>query len=167
MSINSQSFDIAIISATGIVGEVVRELLEQRQLPINNLHLLASERTAGTRLMFNGKPLLVKLLDEFDFRQVQIAIFVATDQVSAEYAPQAGCTVLDNSQCYINDHEVSLIIPGVNTNALDTINPYRKIVANPDSIVIQLWTVLKPIYDMVPIARINVATYQAVSGQGK
>ena len=170
MNISNKGFDIAIVGATGTVGETVRELLEKREFPVKNLHLLASERTAGTQLMFNSKPVSVKLLHEFDFHQVQIAIFVATDQVSADYAPQAsqaGCIVLDNSQCYIDDHDVPLIIPGVNTTTLDAINPHRKIVANPDSVVIQLWTVLKPIYDIVPIARINVATYQAVSGQGK
>ena len=170
MSTSHKGVDVAIVGATGIVGEAVLELLQQRQFPVNNLYLLASERSAGTKLAFNGKSLSVKLLDEFDFHQVQIAIFVATDQVSADYIPQAvraGCIVLDNSQYYTNDPDVPLVIPGVNIDALDKINRQGTVIANPDSVVIQLWTVLKPIYDLARIVRINVATYQAVSGQGK
>ena len=170
MSKVSKGFDVAIVGATGMVGEAVCELLQQQRLPVNHFYLLASENTAGERVSFNGKYRVVKPLDEFDFSRVQIAIFCTPDEVSTTFVPkavEAGCTVLDNSQCYVDDDDVPLVIAGVNDNALDMLNQHRKIVANPDSIVIQLWTVLKPIYDLVGIKKITVATYQAVSGQGK
>ena len=154
MNMAVKRFDVAIVGATGAIGKALLELLEQRRFPVANLYLLASERTAGTRLLFNGNPAMVKPLHEFDFSRAQIAIFVATDQVSADYIPkavQAGCFILDNSHCYIDDGDVPLVIPSVNCSALDAVNPQRKIVANPDSVVIQLWTVLKPIYDMTRI----------------
>ena len=170
MSKITEGLDVAIVGATGMVGEAVCELLQQRRFPINHLYLLAGERTAGERVLFNGKSIVVKSLHEFDFSRVQMAFFCATDEVSANFVPKAvemGCVVLDNSQCYVDDDDVPLVIAGINDNALDALDPHPKLVANPDSIVIQLWTVLKPIYDLVGIKKVTVATYQAVSGQGK
>ena len=170
MSEISKGLGVAIVGATGMVGEAICDLLQQRRFPVDHLYLLASERTAGKRVSFNGESIVVKPLHEFDFSRVQIAFFCATDTVSANFVPkavEAGCIVLDNSQYYVDDNDVPLVIAGINDNALDMLDQHRKIVANPDSIVIQLWTVLKPIYDLAGIKKVIVATYQAVSGQGK
>ncbi len=158
--------NIAIVGATGAVGEVVVELLGESTFPVSELHLLASERTAGTSLMFRNKPVMVQILDQFDFSQVDMAIFVATDEVSENYIPKAqesGCLVIDNSQAYADT--APLVIPGVNEKELPSDKP--SVVVNPDSSVILLWTVLKPIYDAVGIHRVNVTAYDSVSRHGK
>jgi aspartate-semialdehyde dehydrogenase len=157
--------NIAIVGATGAVGEAVVELLEKRKFPVDSLYLLASDRTAGTSLMFNNKPVMVTELSNFDFAKVQLAIFVATDSVSAESVPLAqakGCLVIDNSQVYADS--APLVVPQVNGEILGA-KPL--LVVNPDSNAIQLSTVLKPIYDQVGIARVNVTVLQSVSGHGK
>jgi aspartate-semialdehyde dehydrogenase len=160
--------DLAIVGATGAVGEVVVELLGKSTFHVKTLYLLSSERTAGTSLQFRGKPLMVNLLEAFDFSQVQMAIFVATDAVSLEYVPKAqaaGCMVIDNSQAFTTSG-APLIIPSVNG---DLFNQLEKpsLVINPDSSVVSLWTVLKPIYDAVGIQRVNVTAYDSVSRHGK
>ena len=160
-----KSIDLAIIGATGAVGEAVVELLEKRNFPVNNLYLLASERTAGTSLMFNNKPLMVTELKAFDFSNVQLAIFVATDAVSSEILPLAqskGCLTIDNSQVFADS--APLIVPSVNGQLLAA---RPEVVVNPDSNAIQLATVLKPFYDEVGIERINVTAFHSVSGHGK
>jgi aspartate-semialdehyde dehydrogenase len=162
--------NLAIVGATGAVGEVVVELLEKSTLPVDQLYLLASERTAGTSLLFRTKPLMVNVLEAFDFSRVDMVIFVATDAVSLEYVPKAqmaGCLVIDNSSAYAgSSSEAPFIIPGVNAEALSPDNK-PSLVINPDSSVVSLWTVLKPIYDAVGIQRINVSTYDSVSRLGK
>jgi aspartate-semialdehyde dehydrogenase len=169
--------DLAIIGATGAVGEAVVELLEKSTFPVKELYLLASERTAGTSLMFRSKPLMVNVLNDFDFSQVQMAIFVATDEVSLEYVPKAqaaGCLIIDNSQAFVDaatDSNASgasspLLIPSVNGEILSKIEK-PSLVINPDSSVVSLWTVLKPIYDAVGILRVNVTAYDSVSRHGK
>lgn len=166
------SVNVAIIGATGAVGEVVVELLGKSTLPVDQLHLLASDRTAGTSLLFRNKSIMVNLLDAFDFSQAHLAIFVATDSVSQEYIPKAqaaGCLVIDNSQAFsdpVKDDRVKLIVPGVNSDQLKC-DEKPEIVVNPDSTVVSLWNVLKPIYDAVGIQRINVNTYDSVSRLGK
>lgn len=169
------SVNVAIVGATGAVGEVVVELLGKSTLPIDTLFLLASERTAGTSLQFRNRSIMVNLLDDFDFAQVHLAIFVATDKVSTEYIPKAqaaGCLVIDNSQAFADtgvhakDDSIKLLVPEVNS---DQLNPQERpaLVVNPDSTVVSLWNVLKPIYDAVGIQRVNISTYDSVSRLGK
>ncbi len=164
----TKTVDVAIVGATGAVGEAIVELLEQREFPVGTLYLLASERTAGTSTMFRKKPVRVGKLFDFDFSLAQIVIFVANDQVAQESIPQAlaaGCYVLDNSRVFVEDSDVPLVIPSVNGDLLEGKN-YRHI-ANPDSATILLWSVLKPVLDSVGIESINVTTQQAVSGPGR
>jgi aspartate-semialdehyde dehydrogenase len=160
--------NLAVVGATGAVGEAVVELLEKSTFPVQELHLLASERTAGTSLMFRSKPLMVNVLDTFDFSQVHMVIFVATDEISLEYVPKAqaaGCLVIDNSQAFLSQ-TAPMIIPSVNADVLAA-DDQTSLVINPDSSVVSLLTVLKPIYDAVGILRINVTAYDSVSRHGK
>ncbi len=164
-----KTYNVAIVGATGAVGEVLLELLESRNFPVNNLYLLASERSAGTTVSFKGKRITVQNLAEFDFSQVEIGLFSAGGSISAEYAPKAaaaGCVVIDNTSHFRRDEDVPLVVPEVNSHALERFAD-RNIIANPNCSTIQMLVALKPIYDAVGIARINVATYQAVSGTGK
>lgn len=164
-----KTFNVAIVGATGAVGEVLLELLEARQFPVNNLYLLASERSAGTTLSFKGKRIVVQNLAEFDFSQAEIGLFSAGGSISAEFAPKAaaaGCVVIDNTSHFRRDDDIPLVVPEVNSHALARFAD-RNIIANPNCSTIQMLVALKPIYDSVGIARINVATYQAVSGTGK
>ncbi len=164
-----KTYNVAIVGATGAVGEVLLELLESRNFPINNLYLLASERSAGTTLSFKAKRITVQNLAEFDFSQAEIGLFSAGGSISAEYAPKAaaaGCVVIDNTSHFRRDEDVPLVVPEVNSHALERFSD-RNIIANPNCSTIQMLVALKPIYDAVGIARINVATYQAVSGTGK
>ena len=161
--------NVAIVGATGAVGEVMRELLESRDFPVGELHLLASERSAGMRLPFKGQNLQVKNLSEFDFAQTDIALFSAGGSISAEHAPRAaaaGCVVIDNTSEFRQHEDIPLIVPEVNLHCLDQ-HKKRNIIANPNCSTIQMLVALKPIRDAVGIAKIHVATYQAVSGAGK
>ncbi len=165
---NNQMVNVAIAGATGAVGEALIEILEERKFPVGELFLLASERTAGKRLQFHGKSIMVQELDSFDFSQVQIGLFSAGGSVSAQYAPiaaAAGCVVIDNTSHFRYDDDVPLIVPEVNPERVaDYVN--TNIIANPNCSTIQMVAALKPIHDAVGIARINVCTYQAVSGAG-
>lgn len=164
-----KTYNVAIVGATGAVGEVLLELLEARNFPVDNLYLLASERSAGTTLSFKGKRLIIQNLAEFDFSQAEIGLFSAGGSISAEFAPKAaaaGCVVIDNTSHFRRDDDIPLVIPEVNSHALAHFAD-RNIIANPNCSTIQMLVALKPIYDAVGIARINVATYQAVSGTGK
>ena len=165
---NEDAVNVAIAGATGAVGEALLEILEERTFPIDRLFLLASERSAGKRYQFRGKSVTVERLDTFDFGQAQIGFFSAGGSVSAEFAPQAadsGCVVIDNTSCFRYDDDVPLIVPEVNPHRLGEYEN-RHIIANPNCSTIQMVVALKPIYDAVGIERINVATYQAVSGAG-
>ena len=165
----SKKYDVAIVGATGAVGEVLISILDERNFPINNLYPLASKRSAGNKVNCQGKSWLVEDLDAFDFSKVQIGLFSAGGDISAKYAPIAtatGCIVIDNTSHYRRDEDVPLVVPEVNPHAIaDYTN--RNIIANPNCSTIQMLVALKPIYDTVGIERINVATYQAVSGSGK
>lgn len=157
--------DLAIVGATGAIGEAVVELLDKRNFPVKQLYLLASERTAGTSLMFKGKPVMVTELDKFDFAKVQMAIFVATDAVSSEVLPLAqskGCFTIDNSQIFAES--APLVVPQVNGEILAA---RPEVVVNPDSNAIQLATVLKPLADQIGIDRVVLTVLQSVSGHGK
>jgi len=160
-----KTVDIAIVGATGAVGESVVDLLPAHDLPINQLYLLASSRTAGTSLMFSGSPVMVAELDGFDFSLVDIAIFVATDKVSSDYLPQAqakGCIVIDNSQIFADS--APLIIPSVNGQLLAG---QPSVIVNPDSNALMLVTVLHAVQTLSAIEKAFVSTYQSVSGAGK
>jgi aspartate-semialdehyde dehydrogenase len=162
-------YDVAVVGATGAVGEVMLEILEQRDFPVRNLHLLASERSAGSRLQFRGKSIVVEDLATFDFSKVKIGLFSAGGSISAEYAPKAaeqGCVVIDNTSHFRRDEDIPLVVPEVNGHRIADYKN-RGIIANPNCSTIQMLVALKPIQDAVGISRINVATYQAVSGAGK
>ena len=159
--------NVAVVGATGVVGEAMLSILEKRQFPINNIYPLASSRSAGNSVLFKGRSVEVGRLDEFDFSTVDLGLFSAGGSISAEYAPKAvaaGCLVVDNTSYFRNDPEIPLIVPEVNLHALDK---HQGIIANPNCSTIQMVVALKPIYDVVGIHRINVATYQAVSGAGR
>ncbi len=164
-----EAVNIAVVGATGAVGKAMLKILAERDFPIGELHLLSSERSAGDTLEFKGKPYIVEDLVKFNFAGVDIALFSAGGSVSAEYAPRAAevnCIVIDNTSHFRRDKDIPLVIPEVNPEALDYYLK-RKIIANPNCSTIQMLVALKPIYDAVGIERINVATYQAVSGAGR
>ncbi len=165
----SKTFDIAVVGATGAVGETMLEILAERQFPVGKIYALASSRSAGSRVSFGDKMIVVEDLAEFDFSQVQIGIFSPGASVSKIYAPvaaAAGCIVVDNTSQFRNDDDKPLIIPEVNAHAIEQYKA-TNIIANPNCSTIQMLVALKPIYDAVGITRLNVATYQAVSGTGK
>jgi aspartate-semialdehyde dehydrogenase len=164
-----QGFSVAVVGATGLVGEAMLACLEQRKFPVRELKLLASERSAGKRVMFNGKGHVVTDLADCDFAGVELALFSAGGSVSKEHAPRAaaaGAMVIDNTSCFRYDDDVPLVVPEVNPEALAGAGA-RNIIANPNCSTIQMVVALKPIYDAVGITRINVATYQSVSGAGR
>ncbi|MEZ7819203.1 MAG: aspartate-semialdehyde dehydrogenase [Pseudomonadales bacterium] len=160
--------NVAIAGATGAVGEALLEILQERKFPVRELFLLASERSEGKRLQFHGKSIMIKRLDEFDFSETQIGLFSAGGDISAEFAPKAaaqGCVVIDNTSHFRYDDEIPLVVPEVNAHRVADYTT-RNIIANPNCSTIQMVAALKPIHDAVGITRINVATYQAVSGAG-
>ncbi|HAG96972.1 MAG: aspartate-semialdehyde dehydrogenase [Pseudomonadales bacterium] len=165
----SKTYDVAVVGATGAVGETMMRVLEERNFPVGTLYPLASERSEGKIVQFKGKNIRVQNLAEFDFSKVQIGLFSAGGSISAEFAPKAaaaGCVVIDNTSHYRYEKDIPLVVPEVNP---DKIAEYktRGIIANPNCSTIQMLVALKPIHDAVGIERINVATYQAVSGTGK
>ncbi|BAS67204.1 MAG: aspartate-semialdehyde dehydrogenase [Gammaproteobacteria bacterium] len=165
----SKKFDVCVVGATGAVGETILSILEQRNFPINNLYPLASSNSAGKKIMCQGKTWMVQDLATFDFSQAQIGLFSAGGHISEKYAPiaaQAGCVVIDNTAHFRRDEDIPLVVPEVNPHAIAGYTK-RNIIANPNCSTIQMLVALKPIYDAVGIERINVATYQAVSGSGK
>jgi len=166
---NKRLFNLAIVGATGAVGETLLDVLEEREFPVDKLYLLASERSAGTTKKFKGKTIRVENLAEFDFSKVQIGLFSAGGSISAEFAPKAaaaGCIVVDNTSHFRYDDDKPLVVPEVNADAIAAYKD-TNIIANPNCSTIQMLVALKPIHDAVGIERINVCTYQAVSGTGK
>jgi aspartate-semialdehyde dehydrogenase len=150
------------------VGEALIEILQEREFPVGELALLASPRSEGKRVQFNGKSVQIQRLDQFDFSNTQIALFSAGGSVSAEFAPKAaaqGCVVVDNTSHFRNDDDIPLVVSEVNPQCVADYAP-RNIIANPNCSTMQMMVALKPIHDAVGITRINVATYQAVSGAG-
>ncbi len=165
----AQKFDVVVLGATGLVGKNIMEILEQRKFPVNKLYPLASSRSAGEIIEFDGKSVEVLDADDFDFSQAQIAFFSAGGSTSAKFAPiaaDAGCVVIDNTSEFRYDADIPLVVPEVNPEALADYRN-RNIIANPNCSTIQMMVALKPIYDAVGIERINVSTYQSVSGAGK
>lgn len=161
--------NIAIVGATGIVGEALLDILDQRKFPIDELYLFGSENSQGNLIDFKKKSYTVENIENFDFSKAHIAFFAAGNDISAKYAPlaaEAGCVVIDKSSQYRYEPDVPLVIPEVNPEAIaDYAN--RNIISSPNCSTIQLLVALKPIYDAAGITRINVATYQSVSGTGR
>jgi aspartate-semialdehyde dehydrogenase len=165
----SKSYDVCVLGATGAVGEVMLAILEERKFPVRNLYALASSRSAGSTVRFKGKSLSVENVAQFDFTKCQIGLFSAGASVSAEFAPMAaaaGCVVIDNTSQFRQDEDIPLVVPEVNPHAIGRFQR-RGIIANPNCSTIQMVVALKPIHDAACIERINVATYQSVSGTGK
>ncbi len=165
----AKKLNVAILGVTGAVGETMLKVLQERKFPIDKLYPLASSRSAGKTVTFNRKALMVLDVATFDFSQVDIALFSAGGSVSKEYAPiavAAGCVVIDNTSCFRYEDDIPLVVPEVNPERIANYTK-RGIIANPNCSTIQMVVALKPLHDAVGIARINVATYQAVSGTGK
>jgi aspartate-semialdehyde dehydrogenase len=164
-----KKYNVAIVGATGAVGEALISILEERNFPVNELFPLASERSAGSKIKFHGKSITVLNLADFDFSRAEIGLFSAGGSISEIYAPKAGaagCIVIDNTSHFRYDNDIPLVVPEVNPEAIAQYKN-RNIIANPNCSTIQMLVALKPIHDKVGITRINVATYQAVSGTGK
>jgi len=159
--------NIAIVGATGNVGRKTLEVLEKKELSIDNLYLVASSKSAGKKISFKNKEHEVLDLENFDFSKVKIAFFAAGGKISEKFAEKAAkhCLVIDNSSFYRMDPDVPLIVPQVNSNHLDQIK--KNIIANPNCSTAQLVIALKPLHDLFVIKRIVVSTYQSVSGGGK
>ena len=165
----SKELNVAVVGATCAVGEAMLEILSERKFPVGTVHALASARSVGKTVAFGNRELPVADLAEFDFSQVQLGLFSAGGSISEEYVPKAvaaGCVVVDNTSHFRRDDDIPLVVPEVNPEAVADYKN-RGIIANPNCSTIQLVVALKPIYDAVGIERINVATYQAVSGAGK
>ena len=159
--------NIAIVGATGNVGRKTLEVLERKDLTIDNLYLVASSKSVGKKIGFKGKNYEIFDLEKFDFSQVKIAFFAAGGKISEKFAEKAAkhCLVIDNSSFYRMDPDVPLIVPQVNSGHLNKIK--KNIIANPNCSTSQLVIVLKPLHDLFTIKRIVVSTYQSVSGAGK
>jgi len=158
---------VAVVGATGAVGNEMISVLEEREFPVENLRLFASERSEGTKLSFNGYEIPVETLKEDSFVDIDIAMFSAGAERSKVWAPiaaKSGCVVIDNSSQWRMNAEVPLVVPEVNAHDLKW---HKGIIANPNCSTIQMVVVLKPIHDVAKIKRVVVTTFQAVSGTGK
>jgi aspartate-semialdehyde dehydrogenase len=165
----SKVYNVAVVGATGAVGEAMLSILEERQFPVGEVYVLASSNSVGKRIPFKEGSLRVDDLANFDFSKVQIALFSPGASISEIYAPKAaaaGCIVIDNTSQFRYDDDIPLVVPEVNPHKIAEYKN-RGIIANPNCSTIQMLVALKPIYDAVGISRINVCTYQAVSGTGK
>ena len=165
----SKLYNVAVVGATGAVGETMLAILEERNFPVGEIFPLASSRSAGSKIRFKGREVTVLDLATFDFNRADIGLFSAGGSVSAEYAPvaaAAGCVVIDNTAHFRYEPEIPLVVPEVNPHAIAGYTT-RGIIANPNCSTIQMLVALKPLHDVAGVARINVATYQAVSGTGK
>lgn len=163
---NSRKYNVAIAGVTGAVGKVFLSILEERKFPVKNLIPLASHRSTGKKILFNGQELEVKELKKDSFSNVDIALFSAGASTSREFAKHAvdsGAVVIDNSSAFRIEEDVPLVVPEVNK---DKIFEHNGIIANPNCSTIIMVVALKPIYDISPIKRIVVSTYQSVSGAG-
>jgi aspartate-semialdehyde dehydrogenase len=167
--VKKEKYNVAVVGATGVVGEQMRAVLEEREFPVGELRLLASERSAGQFLPFQQKQIRVEVLTEDSFKDIDIGLFSAGASVSAKYAPiavQAGAVVVDNTSFFRMDPDVPLVVPEVNANEIGKYAT-RGIIANPNCSTIQMVVALKPIHDAARIKRVVVSTYQSVSGAGR
>lgn len=164
--LQKERYNVAVVGATGAVGQEMINILEERDFPVANLSLYASERSAGKKLGFQDKEILVKKLTTDSFKGIDIALFSAGASRSLEFAPiaaKAGAVVIDNSSAFRMDPNVPLVVPEVNRHAIFR---HNGIIANPNCSTIQMVVALKPIHDAVKIKRIVVTTFQSVSGTG-
>jgi aspartate-semialdehyde dehydrogenase len=164
----SRTYNVAVVGATGLVGGAMIRILEERGFPVGTLYPLASARSRGKQIEFRGESVPVEVLEEFDFSRAQIGLFSAGGSVSAEHAPRAaasGTVVIDNTSTFRYDDDIPLVVPEVNEHRIADYRN-RGIIANPNCSTIQMVVALKPLHDAFGIERINVATYQAVSGAG-
>ena len=165
----NRASNIAVVGATGLVGKTFLELLESDHFVDSKIHLVASSKSKGKEVLFRNSVHVVNSLEEFDFSDVDVAFFSAGAETAKEYAPKAekaGCFVVDNSSCFRKDENIPLIVPEVNGETL-TVDSIPGIVANPNCQTIQMVVALKPLHDLFVINRIDVTTFQAVSGSGK
>jgi aspartate-semialdehyde dehydrogenase len=165
----NRQFNVAVVGATGAVGETMLSILAERNFPVAQVHAVASRRSAGSTVEFQGRDLRVEDLENFNFKGIQIGLFSPGAAVSKIYAPKAaadGCVVIDNTSQFRYDADIPLVVPEVNPRDI-ALYKNRGIIANPNCSTIQMVVALKPIHDAVGIARINVCTYQSVSGTGK
>lgn len=164
---NKTAYRVAVVGATGAVGAEMIEILEERKFPVEALFPLASARSAGGTVLFQGQEVIVEELTNDSFKGIDIALFSAGADVSREYAPiaaKAGAVVIDNSSAWRMDKDVPLVVPEVNPHDIEH---HQNIIANPNCSTIQMVVALKPLHDRVRIKRIVVTTFQAVSGTGK
>ena len=164
-----EQYNVAVVGATGAVGEQMREVLEERHFPVGELRLLASERSAGQFLPFQSKQIRVEILNEDSFTDIDLGLFSAGAGVSAKYAPiavRAGAVVVDNTSFFRMEPDIPLVVPEVNAKEIGNYKN-RGIIANPNCSTIQMVVALKPLHDAVRIKRIVVSTYQSVSGAGR
>ncbi|MBC8226544.1 MAG: aspartate-semialdehyde dehydrogenase [Gammaproteobacteria bacterium] len=164
-----KKYNVALIGATGMVGESLISILQEREFPVNQLYPLASKRSLGKQVEFNSQPIEVIDLEEFDFNGIDFCFFSAGSKVSDQYAPiaaNAGAIVIDNTSRYRYEDDIPLIVPEVNSSFLKNYKK-RNIIANPNCSTIQLMVALAPIHLHSPIKKINIATYQSVSGAGR
>lgn len=165
----TKKVNVAIVGVNNVVGEAVLALLEERKFPLGECFLVDEFESAGNKLQLNGKYHTVRLLEDFDFSCVNLALFVVRDELSAEYAPKAadaGCVVIDSSPQFRQDADVPLVVAGVNSETIDGYRA-RNIIAMPAPMISIMLTALKPLYDAAGIARINVLACEAVSDLGK
>jgi aspartate-semialdehyde dehydrogenase len=162
-------FSVAVVGATGLVGETMLQVLEERKFPVSELYAVASSRSRGKAVSFRGRTIHCQDLESFDFSKVDVGLFSPGGEVSRVYAPRAaaeGCVVIDNTSEFRYEDDIPLVVPEVNPHAIAQFKN-RGIIANPNCSTIQLVVALKPIHDAVGIERVNVATYQSVSGAGR
>ena len=167
MIINKKKYNVVVVGATGAVGRTLVSILAERKFPVEKLSLLASSRSAGQKLSFDGREITVAELGEGSFDGIDIALFSAGASVSRQYAPkavQAGCVVIDNSSAFRMEKDIPLVVPEVNPHA---VRKAPGIIANPNCSTIQMVVALKPIHDRYRIKRVIVSTYQSVSGTGQ
>jgi aspartate-semialdehyde dehydrogenase len=167
--VKKEKYNVAVVGATGAVGEQMREILEEREFPVGELRLLASERSAGQFLPFQGHQVPVHVLNKNSFKHIDIGLFSAGGSVSAKFAPlavAAGAVVVDNTSFFRMEPDIPLVVPEVNSKEIANYKT-RGIIANPNCSTIQMVVALKPIHDAARIKRVVVSTYQSVSGAGR
>jgi len=164
----SEKLNIAVVGATGAVGEAMLSILAEYGFGNANVHALASERSLGKTVDFGNRCLAVEVLDDFDFAGCDFALFSAGGGISLEHAPRAAaaeCTVIDNTSAFRLDPEIPLVVPEINGDLLENLEP-GSIIANPNCSTIQMLIAIAPIHAVAGLDRVNVATYQSVSGAG-
>ena len=169
MAKRNQLYNVAIVGATGAVGEVMLSLLSDRKFPYGKVYALASARSAGERVLIGDSNIVVSCLEEFDFNKADIAFFSAGSSVSKKFVPdavKAGCVVIDNTSAFRYSEKIPLVVTEVNAGDIKDFDQ-TGIIANPNCSTIQMVVALKPIHDIAEVTRVNVVTYQAVSGTGK